>query len=38
MGVWDSVMDHAKGLFQDAKDYTDLKAKAKTLKQAWNAV
>ena len=38
MNSWDSVMNYAKGLLQDAKDYTDLKAKAKALKMAWNAV
>ena len=38
MSSWDSVMNYAKGLFQDAKDYGDMKATAKTLKQAWNAV
>lgn len=38
MSSWDSVMDYAKGLLQDAKEYSNMNAKAKTLKMAWNAV
>lgn len=38
MSSWDSVMNYAKGLFQDAKDYNDPNSKARTLKRAWNAV
>lgn len=38
MSGWDSVMRHAKGLLQDAKGYSNLNSKARTLKQAWNAV
>ena len=37
MSGWDSTYAYAKGLFQDAKDYTDQNAKARTLKKAWNA-
>ena len=38
MSSWDSVMDYAKGLLQDAEEYGNMNAKARTLKKAWNAV
>ena len=34
---WDSSYANAKRLLGNAKGFYDMKAKAKTLKQAWNA-
>lgn len=37
MSGWESTYKYAVSLFEKSKDYADITAKSKTLKQAWNA-
>ena len=34
---WESAYKNAIRLFENAKDFSDIKAKSRQLKQAWNA-
>ena len=37
MAGYESTYNYAKGLLQDARDYSETSVKATTLKKAWNA-